>query len=111
MSDYKEAFTKYMLSSNTDGSGKATSYVRALDLLCEMLEARSFAFEDCKNVWAVSSLERLHELYLFVLAEARKNDASDWNIEGIPKRGIPGTVYLLGEFRGQYTYWVTLLIC
>ena len=85
MPDYKEAFIQYINANNVDGSGKASSYIRAIDLLCEMLEARALGFDDCKNVWSVSSVERLHELYLFVLAEARKNDASAWNIQGIPK--------------------------
>ena len=29
----RQAFTDFILASNTDGSGKAASYVRALDML------------------------------------------------------------------------------
>jgi len=85
MPDYKESFTQYININNVDGSGKAKSYVRALDLLSEMLAYKSFGFDDCKNIWSITSVERLHELYLFVLAEARKQDASVWNIQGISK--------------------------
>jgi len=85
MPDFKERFTHYIQASNVAGSGKAVSYIRALDLLCEMLEKKSFGFDDCKNVWEVDSVERLHELYLLVLEETRKKDASEWNIPGIPK--------------------------
>jgi len=85
MLDYKETFTQYININNVDGSGKAKSYVRALDLLSEMLAFKSFGFDDCKNIWIITSVERLHELYLFVLAEARKQDSSVWNIKGIPK--------------------------
>ncbi|OQK18314.1 hypothetical protein AU255_10990 [Methyloprofundus sedimenti] len=38
-----------------------------------------------KNIWAIDSVDRVHELYLFVLDEAKKKDASAWNIHGIPK--------------------------
>lgn len=85
MTDRKEDFTKYIHITNADGSGKASSYIRAIDLLCDMLKANPLGFDDCKNIWAVDPIERLHELYVLVLAEARKNDASVWNIKGIPK--------------------------
>jgi len=85
MTNNKEAFNQFIHSSNADGSGKASSYIRALDLLCEMLQVHSCGFDDCKNVWSVLSVDRLQALYLHVLAEARKKDASVWNIQGIPK--------------------------
>jgi len=85
MPNYKEEFTQYIHINNVEGSGKAKSYVRALDLLSEMLEKKPFGFVDCKNIWTVDSVDRLHELYLFVLDEARKKDESAWNIQGVPK--------------------------
>jgi len=85
MPNYKELFTNYICETNVSGSGKANSYVRALDLLCQMLEVTTFGFDDCKNVWLVDSLERLNELYLFVITESRKKDRSKWNIPDIPK--------------------------
>jgi hypothetical protein len=35
----KQAFTDFIFATNTDGSGKAVSYVRALDMLCPILTA------------------------------------------------------------------------
>lgn len=55
MQDNKEVYTQYLRASNVDGSGKASSYVRSLDLLSQMLGVKSFGFDDCENVWAVSS--------------------------------------------------------
>jgi len=81
---FKKAFSKHIHATNVVGSKKAASYIRALDLLNEMLKAKPFDFSDCKNIWEVSSVERLQELYLFVLLEARKGNESAWNIEGIP---------------------------
>jgi len=66
------------------GSKKAASYIRAIDLLNKMIQTVPFEFEDCKNVWSVSSVERLNELYLFTLQEGKKGNASAWNIDGIP---------------------------
>jgi putative restriction endonuclease len=82
---YKQLFTKYINATNVKGSKKAASYIQALDWLIKMLETVPFNFKNCKNIWSVDSVERLHELYLFVLLEAKKGEASAWNIEGIPK--------------------------
>ncbi len=84
MMSLKPAFSGYIHAENIEGSKKAASYIRALDLLSQMIESNSFGFEDCKNIWEVKSVERLHELYLFVLNEAKKGEVSPWNIEGIP---------------------------
>lgn len=81
----KEPFTEFIYATNVEGSKKAASYIRAIDLLNTILELEPFTFDDCKNLWAVNSIDRLHELYLFVLGEARKGDDSAWNIQNIPK--------------------------
>ncbi len=80
----KELYSKYIQSTTQVGSNKAVSYVRALDLLCLMLEVKPFSFQDCINIWSVDSAERIHELYEFVLLERRKGAVSPWNIQGIP---------------------------
>lgn len=85
MPNYKSEFSQFIQASNVTGSGKAVSYIRALDLLSEMLERKPFTFADCKNIWKIDSADRVHELYLFVLDEAKKKDASAWNIPDIPK--------------------------
>ena len=81
---FKQAFSKHIHATNVDGSKKAASYIRALDLLIEMLKAVPFGFSDCENIWNVSSVKRLQELYLFVLMEGKKGDESAWNIKAIP---------------------------
>lgn len=81
---FKQPFSKHIHATNVDGSKKAASYIRALDLLNEMLKAEPFGFSDCENIWNVNSVERLQELYLFVLMECKKGDESAWNIKGIP---------------------------
>ena len=81
---FKEAFTNHISATNVTGSKKAVSYIRAIDLLNKMIQTVSFEFEDCKNIWSVSSVERLNKLYFFVLQESKKGDSSVWNIDGIP---------------------------
>ncbi len=75
---------KYFPATSQKGSKKAASYVRASDMLNEVIQVVPFSFANYKNIWVVSSVERLQELYLFVLMEAREGDGSAWNIEGIP---------------------------
>ncbi len=81
---YKESYIKYIRLTNLAGSNKAPSYIKALDWLCKMLEIEPYSFQDCINVWNVQSNKRIHELYEFVLLEARKGNSSSWNIDGIP---------------------------
>lgn len=111
---YKDAFTKFIHATNVKGSNKAASYVLALDWLSKMLDVKPFDFSDCKNIWAVESVERLRELYLFVLAEARKRDDSAWNIEGIPtsylqKGYCSAALKSFQEFLVEHLYEQTLL--
>ena len=80
----KSNFTKYLHSTNVSGSGKAASYLRALELLEGMLRAVPLGFEDCRDIWAVDSVERLVALRERVSEEQRRREASPWVLEGIP---------------------------
>lgn len=81
----KEAFSYFIYSTNVVGSNKAASYILALDWLSKMLEMEPLGFDDCVNIWEVDSVDRLQELYLLVLEESRKGEASVWNVHSIPK--------------------------
>jgi putative restriction endonuclease len=81
----KSAFSAYLKATNITGSQKATSYIRALDILDLLIAQKPFAFDDCKNIWQVESIERLHQLYLFVLQQSKKQENNLWHIEGIAK--------------------------
>ena len=81
----KALYSKFIHATNATGSNKAASYIRALDLLCEMLQEKPLGFGDCKNIWAVHSVERLQELYLLVSEEKGRGNDSVWNIQSIPK--------------------------
>jgi hypothetical protein len=79
----KHIYSKYLTEANISGSGKATSYLRALDLLSEMLITQAFGFEDCIDIWRVTSLKRIVELRELVATEQRKGKDSIWLSNGI----------------------------
>lgn len=82
---YRSAFDAHLKATTRSGSNKRTSYIRGLDLLERMLSAHPFGFEDCKEVWQVNSVERLHALRLRVREEQQQGDKSVWNLDDIPK--------------------------
>ena len=81
----KDAYQAFMYAANIEGSGKASSYTRALELLSQMLSQHPEGFSDCVHIWRVSSIDRLEALRLRVIEEQRNASNSIWNIEGIPK--------------------------
>lgn len=74
----REAFRLYLDENNHAGSKKAPSYLRAIDLLSQMLSKEAYVFPDCIDLWSVSSTERLQALYEFVLTEAKRGKDTPW---------------------------------
>jgi len=81
----KKQFSDYVKVINVSGSNKASSYIRAIDILNQLITLQPLGFDDCKNIWQVESIERIHELYLFVLQQSKKQVNNSWHIEGIAK--------------------------
>ncbi|MEL0658676.1 hypothetical protein V6255_05925 [Psychromonas arctica] len=81
----KNAFTDYIKATNLNGSQKANSYIKALDILSSLIKHEPYGFNDCKDIWKVESVERLYQLYVFVLQQSKKKDNNLWEIEGIAK--------------------------
>ena len=75
---FKSQYSEYLYKTNLLGSGKASSYIRALDLLSQMLMIEPFGFDDCIDIWAVTSLKRVAELKVQVAVEQRKKLNSVW---------------------------------
>jgi len=65
----RDRFAEYMEETNTAGSGKASSYVRALDLLSPILAKSTSRYKDCGNIWGITSITRIGELYEYVLEQ------------------------------------------
>lgn len=83
MGTIKHRFSSYLHGQNSTGSHKASSYLKALDWLEEMLKAEPQGFGDCLPIWDVSSIKRLTELYRFTQGEAR-NPNTPWDRSEIP---------------------------
>lgn len=81
----KDAFALHLSSDNLEGSGRAASYLRSLELLETMLREKPEGFEDCRDIWCVGSVERLEELRQRVLVEAKQAKESVWEIDGLPR--------------------------
>ena len=72
----KQAFTDFIFATNTDGSGKAASYVRALDMLGPILTAHYPRPIINGSMWHAFSLADLQALHKWICAEMRKGKAS-----------------------------------
>lgn len=79
----KTQYSLYINETNISGSGKASSYIRALELLSEMLNVKSFGFGDCTNIWHVTSVQRIAELRELVATQQKKGMDSIWLGSGI----------------------------
>ena len=69
---HRQAFETYLYSENREGSGKASSYLKALYWLQEMLKIESYGFDDMLDIWSVNNVDRLIELRERVLQEQKK---------------------------------------
>ena len=75
------------------GSGKATSYLRALDLSVRCLILIK-GFEDCRDIWSVVSIKRLEDLSELVRKENNLGSKSDWDLPGIPSSYLQKVIVL-----------------
>lgn len=79
----KDQFSAYLKNTNAKSSGKANSYINAIDLVCRMIDHKAQGFEDCRNVWSTTSPERLQALYHFLIEQQKIGTSSPWVITGI----------------------------
>ncbi len=67
----KDAFTLYIREQSSDGSNRATSYIRAIDLLDSNLSRKAAAVLGAESIWTISSADQVHRLYQLVLEQQR----------------------------------------
>jgi len=72
----RQAFTDFIFATNTDGSGKAASYVRALDMLGPILTKHYPNPIIGGSMWHGFSLMDIHALHKWICAEMKKGAAS-----------------------------------
>ena len=72
----EQNFRDFIFSTNTDGSGKAASYIRALDMLGPIL-TRHYPLPIIKgSMWHEFSVDELKAIHKWICAEAKKGVAS-----------------------------------
>ncbi len=79
----KARFKLFLSEDDKPRSQKANSYVRALDLVSEMIKRQPNGFEQIQNLWLISSPEKLEPLYNFLLQESR-NKNTNWMFNDLP---------------------------
>ena len=72
----RQAFADFIFATNTDGSGKAASYVRALDMLGPILTKHYPKPIVGGSMWHSFSLADIHALHEWICAEMKKGAAS-----------------------------------
>ena len=72
----RQSFTDFIFATNTDGSGKAASYVRALDMLGPILTKHYPNPIIGGSMWHGFSLADIHALHEWICAEMKKGAAS-----------------------------------
>ena len=76
MANLRQSFSEFIFATNTDGSGKAASYVRALDMLGPILTAHYPKPIINGSMWHEFPLADLQALHKWICAEMRKGNAS-----------------------------------
>ena len=72
----KQSFRDFIFSTNTDGSGKAASYVRALDMLGPVF-TRHYPHPIINGtMWQRFSLADIQAIHKWICAETKKGSAS-----------------------------------
>lgn len=72
----KQAFRDYIFATNTDGSNKASSYLRALDMLGPILTHRYPKPVVKGSMWHSFSLADIQAIYEWICAEKKKGSGS-----------------------------------
>jgi len=67
----KSQYTQFIEERNVTGSGKASSYIRAINLLCPILQKNSKEFACYADIWSIDSVEVISALYDYVIDQQK----------------------------------------
>jgi len=70
----RDEYSSYMWEINLPGSGKASSCIRAMELLEGWLSKPECEFRDCADLWNITSTERILLLHRYVLDQQKLED-------------------------------------
>lgn len=72
--NFRDGYSKSITDKNLEGSNKASSYIRALDLLGPILVKKGRPGFRIPNIWEISSAEQIETLYAYVLGHQNLKD-------------------------------------
>lgn len=72
---HKEAFSSYIREDSSDGSNRASSYIRAIELLDDILNRKAADLLAASSIWTISSPLKVHQLYVFILEQQRLGES------------------------------------
>ena len=75
MSSLRNAYTDYIVARTDEGSNKASSYVRALDLLGPILGRSSSLYAQYSDLFSIQSISQIDGLYKYILKQQNLGDA------------------------------------
>ncbi len=81
----RQLLQQHLESINLPGSGKASSYLKALEHLSRMIEYEPLGFSDCQDIFSVHSIKRLNELYEVTNEQKHLRRKSIWVVRWIPR--------------------------
>lgn len=80
----KKIYEKYIYENNRKGSNKAASYIRALELLNQILSKSSTIYSTPVDFWSINSISEIENLYKNAL-KFQKKENSEFLQEGMPQ--------------------------
>jgi len=79
--NFRDGYSKSITDKNLEGSNKASSYIRALELLSEILKRRPLFGQ--RDFWSIESVDVIGQLYEYAL-EYQKKEGSVFLQPGLP---------------------------
>jgi putative restriction endonuclease len=79
--NFRAGYSKSITDKNLEGSNKASSYIRALELLDEILKRRPLFGQ--RDFWSITSIEAVGQLYEYALV-CQKKEGSEFLQSDLP---------------------------
>ena len=73
--NFRDLFIAYIRAENAEGSNRASSYIRAIELLDSILSRKAPKEFKAASIWSISSAKHIHSLYELVLEHQKLGDA------------------------------------
>lgn len=80
----RRRYSQHINGKNVEGSNKASSYIRALDLLGPILAEYSKPFSRCSDLWQIEAAQLIDELYEYILEQQNLGDAGIFDTDYKP---------------------------